>query len=61
MDKAESLIRELLARADVEPGGSRPWDLTVHDQRLYDRLLRDAVLGLGESYVDGWWDRNNFV
>ena len=29
---------------------------TVHDSRFYGRLLRDASLGVGESYMDGWWD-----
>ena len=28
----------------------------MRDDRLYDRILRDASLGLGEAYMDGWWD-----
>ncbi len=56
MHRDESLIREILRQADVLVGGSRPWDITVHDPRLYRRLLRDGVLGLGESYMDEWWD-----
>ncbi len=46
----------LLALADVEIGGSRPWDLQVHDERLFDRVMAHGSLGLGESYMDGWWD-----
>jgi len=30
--------------------------VTVHDPRLYARLLRQGSVGLGESYADGWWD-----
>lgn len=30
--------------------------LRVHDSRFYSRLLSDAALGLGETYMDGWWD-----
>jgi len=56
MPNSESTIRELLDSADVQVNGSRPWDLQVHDARLYDRVLRDASLGLGEAYMDGWWD-----
>ena len=56
MDKAEATIRGLLARADVGVDGARPWDFLVHDCRLYPRLLRDGVLGLGEAYMEGWWD-----
>ena len=46
----------LLASADVELGGPRDWDLQVHDDRLYARVLADGSLGLGEAYMDGWWD-----
>lgn len=28
----------------------------MHDERLYARLLAQGSLGLGESYMDGWWD-----
>ena len=56
MPKPESVIRDLLALADVGIDGAREWDITVNDPRLHRRLLRDGVLGLGESYVDGWWD-----
>lgn len=56
--RAIDLCREILARADIHVGGDRPWDMQVHDERLWTRLLRDGHLGLGESYVDGWWDSN---
>ena len=54
--RAQDLFVDLLAKADIHLGGSRPWDLQVHDDRLWSRLLRDGTLGAGESYVDGWWD-----
>lgn len=50
------VIEKLLAGADIQIGGSRPWDLRVHDKRFYARVLRQGSLGLGESYMDGWWD-----
>jgi len=61
---AQRLLAELFVRADVrlvdgEHTGSdapRPWDLQIHDGRFYRRVLADGTLGLGESYVDGWWD-----
>lgn len=30
--------------------------IAVHDWRVFPRVLRDGSLGLGESYMDGWWD-----
>lgn len=53
---AKEVIRSLLAEAGIEINGGNPWDIQVHDERLYQRVLRDAALGLGESYMDGWWD-----
>lgn len=46
----------LLAQADIRINGDRPWDMTVHDERLYRRVLLHGSLGLGEAYMDGWWD-----
>lgn len=28
----------------------------VKDDRFYSRVLADGSLGLGESYMDGWWE-----
>jgi len=53
---AESIVRELFGLADIEFGGSRPGDIRVHDQRFFERVLRDASVGLGESYMDDWWE-----
>ncbi|UCC71293.1 MAG: cyclopropane fatty acyl phospholipid synthase [Gemmatimonadota bacterium] len=55
-DSLRRRVEELLAHADVEVGGSRPWDIRVHDARLYARVMAQGSLGLGESYMDGWWD-----
>ncbi|MCA1906075.1 MAG: cyclopropane fatty acyl phospholipid synthase [Desulfarculus sp.] len=52
----ESLARRTLAEAQVEIDGDRPWDIQVHDQRWYYRVLTGGSLALGESYMDGWWD-----
>ncbi|HWG36853.1 MAG TPA: cyclopropane fatty acyl phospholipid synthase [Terriglobales bacterium] len=52
----EIRARDLLATAGIAVGGSQPWDLSVHNPRLYWRVFRLGSLGLGESYMDGWWD-----
>jgi len=53
---SETFIRSLLESADIQVGGSNPWDIRVKDQRTYDRLVHDQALGLGESYIDDWWE-----
>ncbi len=56
MASAKELISHLANKADVEINGTRPWDVSVHDERLFSRILRDGSLGFGEGYMDGWWD-----
>ena len=53
---AEKIVKELLSTADIRINGSKPCDIQVHNPKLYSRLLRESTLGLGESYMDGWWD-----
>jgi len=53
--RAERFVRDLLRSADIEINGSRPWDVQVKDLRFYPRVIRHGELGLGESYMDGWW------
>ena len=50
------MLQDLLARADVQLNGSRPWDIQVHDKHMYERVFTSWSLGLGESYMDGEWD-----
>ena len=54
--KSEMIIRELLEPANIEINGKNPWDIQVHNPKLYRRVLQESSLGLGESYMDGWWD-----
>jgi len=56
MQNAELVLRELLSLADIEVNGSDAWDIQVRDQRFFQRVLQDSSLGLGESYMEGWWD-----
>jgi cyclopropane-fatty-acyl-phospholipid synthase len=47
---------DLLATAGIAVGGAQPWDIQVHHPATFDRILTRGSLGLGESYMDGWWD-----
>lgn len=54
--REEATLRELFGDVEIIVGGDRPHDIQVLDPRFYRRVLRDGSLGLGESYVEGWWD-----
>lgn len=49
-------IERLLEPSGVRLNGDRPFDIQVHDERLYARVLAQGSLGFGEAYMDGWWD-----
>ncbi|MDQ7781639.1 MAG: cyclopropane fatty acyl phospholipid synthase [Desulfomonilaceae bacterium] len=51
-----SFVGDLLSQCGITINGSNPWDIHVHDDRFYTRVLRHKNLGLGEAYMDGWWD-----
>jgi len=49
-------IEHLLSLAGVVLNGRRPWDIQVHNDKFYYNVMRSGSLGLGESYMNGWWD-----
>ncbi len=55
-DSLKARAVELLHRADIHLDGPAPTDLHVHDERLFSRVFAHGSLGLGEAYMEGWWD-----
>ncbi|MDB5188088.1 MAG: Cyclopropane-fatty-acyl-phospholipid synthase [Candidatus Kaiserbacteria bacterium] len=53
---SKGFIQDFLTTADITINGTRPWDIQVHNEKLYDKVLAKGSLGLGEAYMDGWWD-----
>ena len=53
---AEQQMTDLLATADIEVNGGRPWDIQVNNNNFFDRVSSSGSLGLGEAYMEGWWD-----
>ena len=53
---AERRIRRMLAGTTLEIDGPNPWDPQIHRREFFKRVLIDGSKGLGESYMDGWWD-----
>lgn len=56
LSRAGQTLVALLESCDVQIGGDRPWDIRVHNDAVFDRVLSSGTLGLGEAYMDGWWD-----
>lgn len=50
------VIADLLKPAGILINGNNPWDIQVHNEEFYERVLSEGSLGFGESYMEGWWD-----
>ena len=55
-NKAKNTIERLLAKAEIKINGDAPGDIQVHNEKLFQRVLAQGSIGLGEAYMDGWWD-----
>ncbi|MBM9606483.1 cyclopropane fatty acyl phospholipid synthase [Desulfopila inferna] len=55
-NSTEQYLSNLLAEADIRTDGSRPWDIQIKNRGFFDRISKEGSLGLGEAYMDGWWE-----
>jgi cyclopropane-fatty-acyl-phospholipid synthase len=53
---SKQLSLSILGLAGIEVNGKNAWDIQVHDDRLWNRIISQRELGLAEAYLDGWWD-----
>lgn len=50
------IASEMLGRANITINGTTPGDIQVKNPDFFKRVLQEGSLGLGESYMDGWWE-----
>lgn len=53
---AKSEITSILNYAGITVDGNNPWDIQVNNPDFYSRTLKFGSLGLGESYMEKWWE-----
>jgi len=56
MLKYRYMIEEMLTPVGITVNGNSPWDIRIKDERTFSSVLRNKNLGLGEAYMEGWWD-----
>ncbi|UYG06173.1 cyclopropane fatty acyl phospholipid synthase [Halomonas sp. M4R1S46] len=54
--RARHVVEKLLDGSGVSLNGDAPQDIRVYHPDFFSRILHQGTLGLGESYMDGWWD-----
>lgn len=55
-NRLKDAIRNILSSAGIALNGNQPWDIRIHNEGFYHRILHEGSLGLGESFMDGWWE-----
>ncbi|HEX4044761.1 MAG TPA: cyclopropane fatty acyl phospholipid synthase [Gammaproteobacteria bacterium] len=53
---SKDLVNQLLQSIDVTVNGNNPWDIQINNPKFYTRVVREGALGLGEAYMDNWWN-----
>jgi cyclopropane-fatty-acyl-phospholipid synthase len=53
---SKGLMLRVFDIAGIQINGDRPWDIRVHDERFFRRVVADGSLGAGEAYMEGWWE-----
>lgn len=56
MTGARKQITEWLDKAGITVNGDQKWDIQIRNNNFFDRVMQKGSLGLGETYMDGWWD-----
>ena len=54
-NKWQNILEDLLSHTSIQINGSSRHDIQVLNPNFYKRVIQDGSIGLGESYMDGWW------
>ncbi|MEQ6890479.1 cyclopropane fatty acyl phospholipid synthase [Halomonas sp. CS7] len=54
--RARRVVERLLEGSGVTLNGDAPQDIRVLHPDVFSRILHQGTLGLGETYMEGWWE-----
>lgn len=54
--RIDEAVGKLLSLAGTEINGKNTWNIMVHSDDFYGRVISQGSLGFGEPYMDGWLD-----
>ena len=56
LSRHQALVEAILEPTGIQLNGSRPFDIQVHNDRMFRRVIGGGELALCESYLDGDWN-----
>lgn len=58
-NSAKSVIHDFLDSCGITINDNSKSGMLIYNENTYHRLLTEGSLGMGESYMDKWWDSEN--
>ncbi|MFV2014359.1 MAG: class I SAM-dependent methyltransferase, partial [Candidatus Heimdallarchaeota archaeon] len=55
-NKFRKALEPFLDKSGIQINGNSKWDLMINNEETFRRVVTEGSIGLGESYMDGWWD-----
>jgi cyclopropane-fatty-acyl-phospholipid synthase len=52
----KNVIQDILSSSGIAINGNQPWDIRINNEGFYQRVIKEGSMGLGESFMDGWWE-----
>lgn len=52
----EKRVNQLIEPTGIKINGSNTWDVKIINPNFYNRVFSQGSLGLGESYMESWWE-----
>ncbi|WP_299003046.1 cyclopropane fatty acyl phospholipid synthase [uncultured Shewanella sp.] len=53
---AKKHFESLIKPSGVHVNGNQAYDIQVNNPKFFHRVIHQGNLGLGESYMEGWWE-----
>ena len=57
--KSPDLFNTLLKSRGIIAGQNSTSDIRIKHKGVFERILTKGTLGMGESYMDGWWESDH--
>ena len=56
MRSAKQVVERILDGSGIVINGPNRWDIQVNNPKFYERIFSHGSVGLGEAFMEGWWD-----
>lgn len=54
--KSKEKVAQVLQKVGITLNGSKPTDIQINDEQVWNRVIGGGSLALGETFMDGEWD-----